>query len=106
MNIEIKSSYYGTELIVEDTNVKLEESISSTIYAKKEDGKTDFKKRLGNDIDDEWMAKMCQLTEDTAYYRQKEYDSTQLIEILFEKLPENIQEELAVKLHNDYVPEL
>lgn len=105
MNITVDKKYYGTNIIVEADNVKIEEDISETIYGKTEDGKRDFKKRLGDDITNDGMKQFTTVMEDIVYYRNAPYDSSSLIERLFEKLPDNKQQELLKTLIRQYQEE-
>lgn len=105
MKITVDNRYYGTNVVVEAENVKIEEDISETIYGKKEDGKPDFMKRLGKDITNEAMKQYVALMDDIIYYREADYDTTDLIVKLFEKLPDNKQQELLKKLMRDYLEE-
>ena len=102
MEINIKSSYGSIDVVIEAENVKINECISKSIYAKKEDGKTDFNKRLGEDITDENMEVFTRLLNDIAYYRKADYDTTDLIETLFEKMPQEKAELLFKNLNKKY----
>jgi len=79
MDIQVKRNSYSTILVVEDTNVKIETDVSSPIYARKEDGSKDFTKRLGEDINDDSLTMMTSVLDDMIYYRDKEFDSSDLI---------------------------
>jgi len=105
MKITIDGRNYGTNVIVEAENVKIEEDITETIYGKKEDGKPDFHKRLGRDITNEAMRQYVTLLDDIVYYREADYDTTNLIINLFEKLPNSKQQELLKELMRDYLEE-
>jgi hypothetical protein len=105
MKITVDSRYYGTSVIVEAENVKIEEDISESIYAKKEDGNPDFLKRLGRDITDEAMKQYVTLLDDIVYYRKADYDTSDLILRLFEKLPDDKCQEVLKTLMNDYLEE-
>lgn len=102
MNIKVNSAGYGISIIYEAENVKIEEQISETIYALKEDGKKDYKQRTGEDITDSSMKMFINLLDDIIYQRKRDFDSSELIERLFEKLPQDKAEELVKKLLNDY----
>lgn len=105
MTITVENKYFGTIVIVEAENVKIEEDISETIYGKKEDGKPDFMKRLGKDITNEAMKQFVALMDDIIYYREADYDTTDLIIKLFEKLPDDKRQELLKTLMKDYLEE-
>jgi len=72
------------------------------IYQKLEDGKSDFSKAPQRDIKTEYLQQFCQVVEDMIYYREREYDSETLILQLFEKLPSEVANKLAIKLGKDY----
>lgn len=101
MNIELKRNY-GYELIFTAENVRITEDIEERIYAKREDGKTDFGKLLDRDINDEAVQQFVNILYEIADYRHREFDSIDLIEKLFERLPQEAAEKLVEKLHNDY----
>lgn len=84
--IYLKSNY-GFEIIVEDGNAKISIDIEDRIYSKLEDGKTDFTKPPLRDISDESFNEVVKLLDDMAYYRKRDFDSTDLIESLISKLP-------------------
>lgn len=102
VSIEIKNNWYGVDLVYTADNVKIEDSATEILYGKKDDGKTDFKKRLGNDITNEAMDQFKCIMEDLTYYRDREYDSTSLIEVLFEKMPEDERTKLLSRLNEEY----
>lgn len=106
MDIYVKKSYAGIEIIFEEnsggTQFKISEDIEERIYAKNEDGKINFMKRLGTDVTDEAMQKYSRLLEDILYYREKEYDLSDLIESSFEKLPPVIADSLVEELYKKY----
>lgn len=103
MKIEIKKTYGTCCLKLEADNVTIEETLSEGLYAKKEDGKEDYSKRIGEDVTDEAMTDILRVAEDLAYYRQRDFDSSNLIRILFDKLPQSVAEELIAELHDTYL---
>jgi hypothetical protein len=102
MKISVKDSWYSTHLIFEAENVKVDEDISETIYGTKEDGKTDFTKRLGKDISEDYMNQFITLLDDIVYYRVAPFDSSDLITKLVEKLPVNVRKGLIEQFIADY----
>lgn len=104
MEIKIYNRY-GYNLIVEDTNVKIEEDIEEIIYPKGEDGKTDYKARPTRDIKEEYLDMISVVLDDMVYYRKREYDSSELIGRLFDKLPPQVQSDLSTKLYKEYKEE-
>lgn len=101
MNITLKRNY-GFELIFEAENVKVTEDIEDRIYSKTEDGKTDFKTPPKRDVKTDAIEQFVNVLDDMIYYRESEFDSSSLIERLFEKLPQEVANKLLVKLKRDY----
>ena len=101
MNITLKRNY-GFELIFEAENVKVTEDIEERIYSKTEDGKTDYKIPPKRDIQTHAIEQFVSVLDDMIYYREAEFDSSSLIERLFEKLPQEVANKLLVKLKRDY----
>lgn len=102
MNITFEQKIYGAILRVTADNVDIQEDISKTIYGKKEDGSVDFSKRLGKELDVKVLNSLVSVLEDMIGYSDSEYDSSRLIEYLFEKLPQDKLSELMIKLNKDY----
>ena len=101
MEIELKRNYCF-ELIFKAENVKVSEDIEERVYPKNEAGKPDFNKPPKRDICDNAVEQFVNVLEDIIYYREKEFDSSSLIERLFEKLPQESANKLLVKLNRDY----
>ena len=101
MNITLKRNY-GFELIFEAENVRVTEDIEERIYSKTEDGKTDYKIQPKRDIQTHAIEQFVSVLDDMIYYREAEFDSSSLIERLFEKLPQEAANKLLVKLKRDY----
>ncbi len=101
MEISIKNNY-GYTLIFKAENVNVEEDIEERIYSKKEDGKTDFSKVSIRDINTGVLEQVTRVLYDMIYYRKREFDSSSLIENLFEKLPQDVANNLAIKLKRSY----
>lgn len=102
MEITLKSSGTFYELKVTAENVNMTENITETEYAIKEDGKIDYSKVIVRDIENSTMDQFSGLMEDLIYYRERPYDSTNLLRSAFEKLPEDKQIELLKELNRDY----
>ena len=103
MTIEFKKSFYGYDLIIEADNVKICEDVESREYQKDENGKV-----VGNpkrDVCTSAMDMVSKTMEDMVYYRVEEFDSTSLIENLFEKLPELGRYRILEKLNKEYKSE-
>lgn len=88
MEIQISASHYGYDLIFKAENVNVTEDIEERIYEKKEDGKPDFSKPPFRDISTSSINQIVSLLSDIMYHRKREFDSTDLIESLFDQLPE------------------
>ncbi len=101
MNITLKRNY-GFELIFEAENVKVTEDIESREYPKDENGKTIININPKRDIKTDALEQFVNVLEDMIYYREAEFDSSNLIERLFEKLPQESANKLLVKLKRDY----
>lgn len=100
MEILLKRNY-GFELIFKAENVNVVEDIEDRIYGKTEEGKTDFK-NVTRDIKTDVIEQFVSILDDMIYYREAKYDSSDLIERLFEKLPNDKIDLLIKKLKRDY----
>lgn len=105
LKITIDHHYSSTDVVIEAENVKINEGISHSVYEMKEDGKPNYGHRIGDDIDDDAMKQFATVMEDITYYRESPFDSSSLIKVLFEKLPEDIRKKLLDELNNDYQDE-
>ncbi len=103
MEISIKRNY-GFELIFKAENVNIVEDIEDRIYGKTEEGKTDFK-NVTRDIKTDVIEQFACILDDMINYREAKYDSSDLIERLFEKLPNDKIDVLIKKLKRDYEEE-
>ena len=100
MEISLKRNY-GFELIFKAENVNVCEDIEERIYGKTEDGKLDYK-NVKRDVKTEVIEQFVSVLYDMIYYREADFDSSSLIEMLFEKLPQDVCDKLIVKLKRDY----
>jgi len=100
MEIELKRNY-GFELIFKTENVNVSEDIEDRVYSKTEDGKIDFK-NVKRDIKTDVLEQFTSVLTDMIYYREAKFDSSDLIERLFEKLPNDKIQSLLVKLKREY----
>lgn len=100
MEIKLDKSHYCCNLIIEADNVKIVEDIEKRTYSKDENGKTNYNPE--RDIEDSALKMFSQVLEDIIYYRKSEFDSSSLIEQLFEKLPIVEREKLLSNLNRDY----
>ena len=104
MEISLKRNY-GFELIFKAENVNVCEDIEERIYGKTEDGKTDYK-NVKRDVKTDVIEQFVSVLDDMIYYREADFDSSSLIERLFEKLPQDICDKLIIKLKRDYETEV
>ena len=87
MELELKTNY-GFSIVVKAENVNIEEDIESRTYPKDENGKMIYSKGCERDVSDEYLNKVSRLLDDMIYYRKSEFDSSELIQRLFEKMPD------------------
>ena len=104
MEISLKRNY-GFELIFKAENANVCEDIEERIYSKTEDGKTDYK-NVKRDVKTDVIEQFVSVLDDMIYYREADFDSSGLIERLFEKLPQEVCDKLLVKLKRDYEMEV
>jgi hypothetical protein len=100
MEIAIERNY-NTYLIFKAENVNVEEGIESRVYGKTEDGRTDYTNAT-RDIKTDVIEQFVSVLDDMIYYREADFDSSGLIERLFEKLPQDVCDKLIIKLKNNY----
>ena len=100
MKITLKK-HHGFDLVFEADNVKVTEDIESREYQTDENGKT-LLYGIKRDIKTEVIEQFVNFLDDMIYYREAEFDSTNLIERLFEKLPQDKAHLLSAKLKRDY----
>lgn len=101
MEITLKK-HYGFDLIFEADNVKVTEDIESREYLKDENGKSIINLNPKRDIKTEVIEQFVSLLDDMIYYRVAEFDSSNLIKNLFEKLPQDKAHLLSAELKRDY----
>ena len=101
MEISVKRNC-GISIVFRAENVHVEENIEQRLYSKTEDGKTDFSKPSKRDVNTEILDQFAMVMDDLIYYRVEKYDSSSLIERLFEKLQESEIQKLLSKLKRDY----
>jgi hypothetical protein len=102
MNISVKKFYGSCYLKIIAENVNIEEDLSEGIFEKDENGKLNFSKRIMTDITDGSMSEIISAVEDMVYYREREYNSENLINLLFDKLPNDIREKVLKQLNKEY----
>jgi hypothetical protein len=96
MEISLKRNY-GFELIFKAENVNVCEDIEERIYGKNENGTKDFS-NIKRDVKTDVIEQFVSVLDDMIYYREADFDSSSLIERLFEKLPQDVCDKLIVKL--------
>lgn len=101
MNITLKRKY-GYELIFEAENVKVVEDVESREYPKDENGKTVFNIKPTRDIKTDVLEQFVNVLDDMIYYREADFDSSNLIERLFAKLPSDVAIKLSEKIKRAY----
>jgi hypothetical protein len=100
MEIELKRNH-GFELTFKSENVIVTEDIEGRTYFKTEDGKIDFT-NVKRDIKTDVLEQFSSVLDEMIYYREAKFDSSDLIETLFEKLPNDKREFILIKLKRDY----
>lgn len=102
MEITLKKNY-GYELIFVDENVRVVEDIEDRIYPADENGKTIIPiQQPKRDIKTSALEQFVSVLDDMAHYREAEFDSSGLIERLFDKLPQEVKSILLEKLKKTY----
>ena len=101
MEIRLRKNH-GYELIFEAENVKIVEDIESRTYPKDDNGKTIIDLNPKRDIKTDVIDQIANVLNDMIYYREEEYDSSDLIKRLFEKLPSNVAMELSGFITAEY----
>lgn len=97
MEISLKRKY-GYELTIKADNTTICEDIEERIYSKTADGKADFKIPPKRDISTDILQQFTNVLSDMIYYRKAEFDSSELIEMLFDKLPKEKMNDVLIKL--------
>lgn len=95
MEIKYDSSHYSKMIIVKDTNVNIEFDVETREYGNNDRGQFACLKR---DVSDEGLDMLSLCLDNMVYDRIAEYDSRSLIKSLFEKLPEDVREDLLNEL--------
>ena len=96
MDITLKSnSIY--ELVVIAENVHVREDIEERTYQTKEDGRTDFSTGI-REIKTDALERIANVLYDMIEHRIAEFDSSELINSLFEKLPPHVRSELIKEI--------
>lgn len=100
MEIQLKRNH-GFELIFKAENVNVCVDIEERIYNKKEDGKISLK-GVSRDIKTDSIEQFVSVLDDMIYYRKANFDSTELIFRLIEKLPKDKFNQMVTRLKNEY----
>ena len=96
------SNWSGGTLSITTDNVVIKEDITQIIYGKTPEGKTDFKTRVGKELDPNTLQMFASTLEDMINYTDKEFDSRSLIGSLFSKLPRGIVGEFLKELNDAF----
>lgn len=88
----------GFDLIIMSDNVRITEDIEERVYSKTAEGKNDFKSTPLRDISNDSLEQITRLLDDMIYFRKRHFNSSELIERLFDKLSEEDREALLLKL--------
>ena len=99
MEISLKKSH-GYFITFKADNVDVIEDIEERTYEKLENGKYDFLKTPKRDISTDSLNQIVSLLDDMIYYRESKFDSSSLIESLFDKLSEENKAKLVLKLQS------
>ena len=102
MEINLNTSNYGYDLVITADNVKIVEDVETRTYLKNESGKSYVEK----DVSEESLQQISQVLGDMVYCRKADFDSSDLIKQLFEKLPQETAEKLVESLHKDFAVEV
>ena len=109
--IDVDNAYetVGSGVLENDPRVKYMKAIPTDELAKigfqrtnDENGKTIINLNPKRDIKTDALEQFVNVLEDMIYYREAEFDSSNLIERLFEKLPSNVAIKLAEKIKRYY----
>ena len=98
MEIKLNTNYYGAYIVIDAENVHIEDYVAKTLYPLKEDGTKDLTVYPEKCIKTDSMDDISRLMSDMVSNRIRPYDSTNLIIDLFDKLPNEMREELIEKL--------
>jgi len=101
MNITVNNNY-GMSITYEAENVKVVEDIEERIYSKTKDGKTDYSKPPKRDVSTEALNQFTQVLLDLISNRVADFDSSELITLLFDNLPQDKAETLLTELNVNY----
>ena len=105
MEIYLDTRYTAANLVIKADNVCIEEDIQSRVWEKDKNGKISFLSPCTRDIKTESLQQISNLLMDMIYYRNEPFDSSSLVERLFEKLPQDIQQSKIRKLVQEYKEE-
>ncbi len=100
MEIQFKRNH-GFELIFKAENVNVCVDIEERIYNKEEDGKISLK-GVSRDIKTDAIEQFVSILDDIIYYRKADFDSTELIFRLIEKLPKDKFNQMVSKFKKEY----
>ncbi|MCB9019229.1 MAG: hypothetical protein H6546_02765 [Chitinophagales bacterium] len=99
MEISFNNSYYSKDVKLSHGDTDITIDVGEREWEMMEDGEM---KCIMRDVSDEAMEKFTQMMAEMVYSRKREFDSSDLIETLFEKLPTDKAVELAARLKEQY----
>lgn len=100
MKIEFDQRHFGKIIRVTADNVRIEEDVEKRTYKQLEGGKLDF--NPSRDIEDSAINMFQEVLCGMMYCRVEDYDSSNLIKALFEKLPMDLRFSLSASFSREY----
>jgi hypothetical protein len=102
MQISLETRYCYLLVVSDDDGTQITENIQSTEYPRDENGKVITSVRPKLDIKTGALEEVSNVLYDMIRYREAEFDSSDLIQQLFEKLPKQMAHVLCKELEHDY----
>ena len=93
---------YGKYLEIKADNVNICEDVESRTYYLTEDGKIDYTKLPKRDVSEYYLNDISRTLVDMIFDRTADYDSSELISYLFDKLPDTVRTNLLKELNYKY----
>lgn len=101
MEIEFKQGYHSHILRVKSEHTVIEEDVSKTNYGIDENGKINYKDRLGYSVENNVLQQFENIIEDMLYYSKDFYDSLPFIRRLVDMLDTEQKEQLFNQLNKE-----
>ena len=107
MNIQYfkyaKSTYANSIIMsITSSDDEIEVDMSEWVYEITPEGKVNYSNKLMKDVSDYDLGTMVNGVKELMEYRQRTFDSSDLIKALFEKLPDDVRSELLKELNVEY----